>query len=504
MCLPLVVLGWVGLRLARQERDMATQRTRDLLVARLADTDRIIADYFDTQRRSLATIADAMVSSPDSIRDTILRDPLIDNAFLLSPDGQLIHPNLNSLSQRESTFISTHGDMVRDINTPADDEQTATITGSWTVRFAGQGVNIFYNHASPGGQTVAILLARARWMADVIANLPDTPIDEEEVDTQIRLINANGDTVYAWGRLANDNDTQPFAELPISEPLAAWRLQYLINPDNLTASTAAYFNMLSLLAVCGLVIIVGGLAFHREYTRRVTEATQRVSFVNHVSHELKTPLTNIRMYAELLDEHIDGESDDKQRRHLDIIVEESQRLTRLIGNVLTLGKSQRDQLNVRPRPAIVDDAIRDVAQLFKPSFDRRKVSVDMNLDAPATVNVDVDAVEQIVGNLLNNVEKYAAQGQSVTISSTQTDATTTITVADQGPGIPADQHERIFSPFARLSNHIADSPGTGIGLTIARELARRHGGDLSLVPTDKGACFLITLNTPAAQRNADA
>jgi len=102
-------------------------------------------------------------------------------------------------------------------------------------------------------------------------------------------------------------------------------------------------------------------------------------------------------------------------------------------------------------------------------------------------------VEQILVNLFSNVEKYAASGGVLQVASSQTGETTTITVSDGGPGIPARQHEAIFQPFYRSSDRLVDVAGTGIGLSIARELAQLHGGDVRLVDSETGACFEVTL-----------
>jgi signal transduction histidine kinase len=109
-------------------------------------------------------------------------------------------------------------------------------------------------------------------------------------------------------------------------------------------------------------------------------------------------------------------------------------------------------------------------------------------------------VEQILGNLFSNVEKYGASGGWMQVTSRQEGPTTTITVTDRGPGIPRGQEERVFAPFQRLSNRLSDGvTGTGIGLTIARELARRHGGELKVVPVENGACLELQLHAPPAR-----
>ena len=255
------------------------------------------------------------------------------------------------------------------------------------------------------------------------------------------------------------------------------------------------------LLVLGLVIVAIGVYVFRENRREVRGALKRVTFVNQVSHELKTPLTNIRMYAELLDMTLD-ETDEKSRSHLDVIVQESQRLSRLIGNVLTFGRGQRKKLAVHPTPHVVDDIIRKTSGQFAPSLNAKGIEVTLDLNAKETVVVDADALEQILGNLLANVEKYAASGKLVTITSARDGDNTLIQVKDQGPGIPKSAREKIFAPFFRISGALTEGvSGTGIGLAISRDLARRHGGDLTLVPCPKGATFELNLDTPPADTN---
>jgi signal transduction histidine kinase len=224
---------------------------------------------------------------------------------------------------------------------------------------------------------------------------------------------------------------------------------------------------------------------------------QRVSFVNRVSHELKTPLTNIRMYAELLDENL-SEADTDARKQTEIIVSESRRLSRLIGNVLAFASQQKGRLTVRRSDAVPDDVIRSVVDMFEPTLESNGITVRFEPGASDRVGLDRDALGQILGNLLSNVNKYAASGKLVIVKSIQKNGMTEILVSDRGPGVPRDKAESIFAPFMRLSDRLIDGvTGTGIGLTIARELARLHGGDVVLVESDVGATFKVTLNTPS-------
>ena len=240
--------------------------------------------------------------------------------------------------------------------------------------------------------------------------------------------------------------------------------------------------------------LLAGLAFifHRESSRELREASERVGFVNQVSHELRTPLTNIRLYAELLQRRLDD--DDENGSYLEIIVAESGRLSRLIGNVLSFARRDRGALTIYPVEGLVDDTLRSVVDQFRPSLEGKGIEISLDLAAARPFRFDPDAVEQVVGNLLSNVEKYAGGGKTVEIASRQSGMKTVVRVADHGPGIPAGREEAVFEPFVRLSDRLTEGvSGTGIGLAIARELARLHGGELRLLATEVGACFELEL-----------
>ena len=252
-----------------------------------------------------------------------------------------------------------------------------------------------------------------------------------------------------------------------------------------------------MMGAVGLALALLGLAlwFWREHNRSIRLAEQRVSFVNQVSHELKTPLTNIRMYAELLEDAL-WDLDDKSKRYLGVLTEESQRLSRMITNILSFASDGRSQLAVRPIDAVPDDVIRTALSELQPSLREAGIQEHFTGRATSVVKVDADALTQILFNLLSNVEKYAAQGGLVHVESQQVDGILTITVSDAGPGIPARESDAIFEPFRRLSDAHEDGvSGTGIGLSIARTLARLHGGDLRLGDSEKGSRFIISLRT---------
>ena len=269
--------------------------------------------------------------------------------------------------------------------------------------------------------------------------------------------------------------------------------------DQLTASgNGSWLGLAAMLATIALVLGLCGYFLVREYARDMRSAEQQVSFVNQVSHELKTPLTNIRMYAELLErdfDHLETDVETVSRKRLDVILSESQRLSRLIGNVLTFARHRRDTLTLRPTQVVPAQVIEQIVDRFRPSLEEKGITIDVTSTGQEAMSLDTDILEQIVGNLISNVEKYAASGRQLGIDSCAADGELTINVRDAGPGIKASNRELVFEPFRRECNDVSSATGTGIGLSIAQELTRLHGGDLVLKESQQGCWFQATLKS---------
>ena len=192
--------------------------------------------------------------------------------------------------------------------------------------------------------------------ANIIGLLPATGGPEDRLgEARIRLVDSAGTVVYQWGRFEPEDG--PAHQLPLSPPLGSWKLEYFGSGLGQGADLK-WFNVAGALTAVGAALF--GLAFYlyREHTREMQLAEQRVNFVNQVSHELKTPLTNIRLYAELLGENQredDSEEAGRFRRYLEVITSESQRLSRLIANVLNFARSKKDRMVLRREAGQVDD-----------------------------------------------------------------------------------------------------------------------------------------------------
>jgi len=503
---PLGFLAWLGLRTARNEQAVVQVRFRDLLQGKLGDLSRSIDRLMASREREIERITRLSGLDPDTIRDTVKRERLIRQIFVLDARGSLIHPPPVGLASRaEEEFLARTRRIFGSKDPfarPTDTAGGKEAEHGWYAWYWDEGVNLLYWRRDDEGRMVGAELDRMALLSDMVAELPETnPKTSRPEDGRIDLIDTNGKAVYGWGAYEPGKGEKPVASIPLHEPLGAWRLEYFMPQEDMTGafSKSALFSLL--LSLAALALVIAGLAFYlvREGGREIREARQRVTFVNQVSHELKTPLTNIRMYAELLEENLD-EADGKNRGYLNVIVSESQRLSRLILNVLTFGRKEQSRLVLRPAPCVVDDILLRIIDQFRPGLEAKGVDIVFNRGASERVMVDADALGQILGNLLSNVEKYAASGKLLNVSSRTQGDHTTIMVEDRGPGIPDAAGDKVFRPFVRLSNAITEgASGTGIGLAIARDLARLHGGDVTLEPAEKGARFKVVLATPKNQ-----
>jgi signal transduction histidine kinase len=291
------------------------------------------------------------------------------------------------------------------------------------------------------------------------------------------------------------HSSMPDFLLPLRSRLGVWQLatwdpmETRVRYDSPTQAAAV--------ALSTLVALLGVLGFVQQ-RRMLALTTQRVTFVNRVSHELRAPLTNILLNLDLANEALEesGATGSTPSKRLALVREEAQRLGRLIENVLTFSRKERGRLRIEPGPCVPDLVIDSVLEQFAPSFARRSLMVRRLGAAPTPSLLDADALAQVLANLLSNVEKYVPGG-GVEIDSKIADGMLSITISDEGPGIPASEAERIFKPFERLDSRVEEgASGTGLGLAIARDLCEGMGGTLTLHPSVRGCRF--ELRVPAS------
>ena len=300
-----------------------------------------------------------------------------------------------------------------------------------------------------------------------------------------------GRIFYQWG---DDKFNQADINIQknLNAPLTGWNLHFHSNIESLSSLSKNLFQVL----VIGLLLLMSIITYvlFQLKRREQLEAQQRLSFINQVSHELKTPLTNIRLHGELLERTLKPEPNNANtKQSIAIIKQESERLTRLINNVLNFNSLEKQSLKITPVEIAFSELIEQSVRPFKPSFENLHINILIENEIQNQVHVDIDIVKQIIGNLLSNIEKYAANSAQITLKAQQEAAVITITVQDQGSGISNKHSEKIFEPFYRISSDLTHAAGSGLGLGLARDLARLHGGDLKLIPNKSGACFELTI-----------
>ena len=291
----------------------------------------------------------------------------------------------------------------------------------------------------------------------------------------------------------------PFVATEIGETLPHWEAAlYLTDPQQMSKSASTLRLIVGLIVTLLIVAIVaGGSLIATDIRRQVKAAQQKTDFVSNVSHELKTPLTSIRVFADLLAEGRVTEPE-KQLTYLKIISAESARLTRLINNVLDFARQERGAPDGERRPCDLVETTRDVVETCLPHLEANGQNLTCEIEAETLPIVgDRDALAQVVLNLISNAEKYGGGEILVRVRRQDTAAGPLgcVDVLDRGPGIPPKQAEAIFLPFHRLHDSLSSgSPGSGIGLTLARRMARVHRGDVTHSPRAVGgSCFTLTV-----------
>jgi signal transduction histidine kinase len=270
-----------------------------------------------------------------------------------------------------------------------------------------------------------------------------------------------------------------------------------VDPDLTQRSLQAGFYAAGL-AIILSVTLFGGYLLWRDVNREMRVAALRSQFVSSVSHELKTPLTAIRMFAETL--QLDRVAPATRADYLDTIVRETERLTRLLNNVLDFSKIEEGRKAYRRETASLADVVRAAARAMAYPLEQHgfELKVDIDDTLPAA-SVDTDALEQAILNLLTNAMKYSGSGRRIDLRLHRAGREAIISVRDEGIGIPVADHARIFEKFYRISTPENQRiPGTGLGLTLVDHIVNAHDGSVHVESAPgRGSLFSIHLPLPA-------
>jgi len=355
---------------------------------------------------------------------------------------------------------------------------------------------IFWTKPDPGANWLFGLALAPGEIAKII-HLPENP----DRTTVLAVLDDRARPVTTSPDKAGCEWKRPFVATEIGEILPHWEAAlYLANPGQLTESARLVTLTLTLLIAFALATILAGGYFVATNTRRQLDlARKKTDFVSNVSHELKTPLTSIRMFAELLaDDRV--KDPEKRSRYLRVIAGESERLTRLVNNVLDFARLEKKRKSYDMRrtdlvPLVERVCDGESARLHEAGF---QVGFSCKPDS-CQVRCDADAIAQVLVNLLANAEKYSdgTKEIDVLVEAGPTSGAASISILDRGAGIRPGLEEKIFEAFYRADDSLASGvQGSGLGLTLARRIARDHGGDITCRSRPGGgSIFTLTLPT---------
>ncbi|MBN2163692.1 MAG: hypothetical protein JXR25_07465 [Pontiellaceae bacterium] len=513
LLLSAAIIAGVAARLLSREQarlDSSVRETEELrLQNRAEQLELAVSAVQDGLMRSLESIPASALR--DTLREMERTNPLVRNVFVWRGANDLLLPNDSEpLTKEEQGFLirystlfdGTHGwdEVVQ------EDEYAAPVSRRLFSRSRGwnppmhSGWIPWYWENRLGmigwmerdGLRYGVELEMAMLLCELQQAMPLDIVDGR----MILLLDGSGRRIMQSGSIAETSGTSAVLSVPVGPALPHWELA-LHTTDGALGPAAQRYALLSGLLVFILFIVLfsaGGLLL-RETVRNRLEAQQKTTFVSNVSHELKTPLTTIRMYAELLGE---GRVSDieKRGRYLKTIASESERLSRLVNNVLDFSRLEQNRKQYRISHFDLCEVVSETVASQRIRIGEAGMELSVVLpNVTAMVKSDRDAVQQVLLNLIDNAVKYAAAGGRLTIELAEASGGFRIAVADAGPGIAKEHRRKIYERFYRIDDSItASSQGSGLGLSLSRRLITDLGGALEYHEAEcGGACFVMTV-----------
>ena len=372
--------------------------------------------------------------------------------------GELL-PEVSTIVSQESRNRREDGDLRW-----VDGEQAIWVTTWW------------------GGDLYAFALARDRVLSELKADARASVLADAAVSATL---------------IAPDEPLG--SEVLVSKPLAPWLTGWSIvveprDPDNLIVDRDTKRNRrIAIIFVAISMIAVGTITTTRLMKRELDVARMQADFAANVSHELRSPITHIRVHGESLMFDLMDTEEEKEEAYVSI-VRESERLSRLVDNVLDFAAIERGAKRYALRPSDVAETVHRAVDSIRSAQEVRDKDLDVDLPANLPeVHLDADAIAQCVINLVSNAAKYSEPGGWIGVRGRLVERGVEITISDKGIGIAPHDLREIFQPFFRSRDALARRrKGTGIGLTITRYIMRAHGGDVQVQSRPgKGSTFTL-------------
>lgn len=372
---------------------------------------------------------------------------------------------------------------------PSTEQERQFIEKSgWIPWFSENRLHILgWVQKNGNGPVYGIELELMALLSRLVVDFPELP----EKEVALLLMDGNGNFMHQSGRMTLDPKEKPAAVVSVSNLLPHWQIGVFVDSKGFGSTRGFLYVSVMLLSIFIIAIVSGGVLLTRLTLQNMKDARQKTSFVSSVSHELKTPLTSIRMYAELLlSKRI--KDTNKTQTYLSVIVNESERLTRLINNVLAFGKLEQGKKTYHLTTFEIDRLLGQMIQAHSIRIENQGIEIIQQIEeGNYKVRTDRDAIEQVILNLVDNALKYADKGKFIKFVLEKDGSFILLKICDDGPGIPKAQQEMVFEKFHRADNSLTSKqPGSGLGLSIARQILRDLEGDLFFDPMPgHGSCF---------------
>ena len=324
--------------------------------------------------------------------------------------------------------------------------------------------------------------------------LPSIREHSENENFQWQLIGEGGELI---ANSANINFELEPVIIESPRELPVWTLKLYTEPTGLI--NTLFFpghNIFLFIFIFIVLVLALGLFFTIQIVSKELQLSKMKSdFISTVSHEFKSPLTSIRHITDMLVlKRVPTES--KKQEYYEIIQQQSERLSHLINNILDFSKLEEGEKSFRFEPLFIDQILQEIVVSFKNSIPDKdfKVIYKQGNHLPR-INADKVAITQVIHNLLDNAFKYSGNSDSIEVYAKSDKKSVIISVKDYGIGIPLEERDKIYSRFYRISNdHTQQVKGSGIGLTIVKQIIESHGGTISLESkVGSGSTFIIKL-----------
>ncbi len=484
--LPAVILATLGYHSLRQWHRSADELFREqsrsmaVMVAEKVDLALRNVEYGIMGRLEAAARSDGV--APDAVEALLLDTPLIARLAIFDEQGRRVYPR--------------DGAPGLVLDPPLYDlAQEVRKDGGKAHRVVGDDVVVacLIRRGSRPAFLGILALDQAVLRRDVL----EATLRESEVPP-LTVTDHQGRPVF---QRASAEPAVVVATVPISAALPSWQLA-LYQPSRLSPQSAIDRQVVLFSVTFGLLLVViaaGLLATYRLVRRETETARLKAEFVANVSHDLKTPLSLIRVFGETLE--MGRVSDEATRReYYRVISHESERLSRLIDNVLDFSRIEGGRRTYDLVPMSVEPVVRDTVESFAYVLAQQgfKVDVAIQPDLPE-VPMDADAIGQALANLIDNAIKYSERRKVLTVEATLQDGGLAVTVGDEGIGIPREEQARIFDKFYRAGrSETQGRRGSGVGLALVRHVAEAHGGRVR-VESRPGEGSRFTLWLPLAR-----